>query len=69
VIACWSNASASDTRTFKDVAELWIKHHVLEEGLRTRKDIERSLQVYIYPGWGNLPFLSIRRERDWNGGR
>jgi integrase len=51
----------AETGTFKDIAEQWIKRHVDEAKLRSKGEIERCLKVYVYPKWGNLNFLEIRR--------
>jgi integrase len=59
--------------TFKTVAENFIKRHVRKEGakedrkkegpLRSAGEIQRIFDTYVYPAWGDLPFLSIRRGR------
>jgi integrase len=54
-------AEKSDERTFKDIAQLWLEEHVIHEGLRSRREIERCLKVYVFPAWGNTMFLTIRR--------
>lgn len=47
--------------SFKAVAQNWIKRHVEAKGLRSRPEIERSLERYVYPHWQNREFVSIRR--------
>lgn len=47
--------------TFKEVAENYVKRHVAASGLRSRDEIERILEKYIYPKWETRTFLSIRR--------
>ena len=37
--------------TFKQVAEDYLLNHVEAEGLRTKKEIVRCLNKYIYPSW------------------
>jgi hypothetical protein len=51
----------AETGTFKDIAEQWIKRHVDENKLRSKREIERCLQKYVYPKWGDKQFLEIRR--------
>ena len=46
---------------FKSVAENWLKRHVIAKRLRTRGEIERVLEKYVYPLWGNRDFTSLRR--------
>ena len=46
---------------FKSVAENWLKRHVIAKRLRTRGEIERVLEKYVYPLWGNRAFTSLRR--------
>ena len=47
--------------TFKTVAEDWIKKYVDEKHLRTRHEIVRCLNVYVYPEWERRPIFDIRR--------
>jgi integrase len=54
------NAKAA-VGTFKDVAENWVRRHVDERKLRSAPKIKRMLSKYVYPEWGNEPFLTIKR--------
>jgi integrase len=54
--------------TFKAVAERFIKRWVDKGGkkqdgvpLRSKREIERHFTKYVYPKWGEKPFVSIRR--------
>jgi integrase len=47
--------------TYRDVAENYIKRYVVPKGLRSRYEIERCLNVYVFPKWEKLDFLTIRR--------
>lgn len=63
--------------TFRDVAENWFKRHVEANELRSASEISRILgrprdqepvrgrkkkfRGYVYPQWGDRPFLEIRR--------
>lgn len=54
--------------SFKEVAERFIRRWVDMGGkkqdgvpLRTKREIERQLKVYVYPRWEAKPFVSIRR--------
>lgn len=54
--------------TFKAVAERFVARWVEKGGkkqdgvpLRSKAEIERQLRTYVYPRWGNKPFLAIRR--------
>jgi integrase len=47
--------------SFAAVAENWKRRHVEAKGLRTRYEIERCLNKYVLPHWGNRPFIEIRR--------
>jgi len=63
-------AAKAETGTFKQVAMEWIKRHVDENKLRSKREIERCLAVYVYPKWGEEKFLEIRRPQvnellDW----
>jgi integrase len=46
---------------FAAVAEGWIKRHVTAKGLRSQREIERVLRVYVLPHWAEREFESIRR--------
>jgi integrase len=47
--------------TFEQVAEEWIREHVDENGLRSKKEIVRQLTKYVYPEWAKRPINDIRR--------
>jgi len=54
--------------TFREVAERFVVRWVDKGGKkqdgvpqRSKREIERQLNAYIYPRWGAKPFLSIRR--------
>jgi integrase len=47
--------------SFRDVAENWIKRHVVENGLRSHKEIVRCLDRYVFPAWQDREFMSLRR--------
>jgi integrase len=52
----------ADDGTFKEVAENFVKRYVIaEKGLRSRPEIERVLNKYIYPQWQYRPFREIGR--------
>jgi integrase len=54
-------AAKAETGTFKQVAQEWLKRHVVENKLRSQREIERCLAVYVYPRWGETKFLEIRK--------
>lgn len=43
------------------VAENFVKRYVAEKGLRSKPEIERSLNMYVLPRWRGREFVSIRR--------
>ena len=47
--------------TFQDVAEQWLKRHVVARGLRSAGDLARLLNTHVYPAWRDRPFLEIRK--------
>lgn len=54
--------------TFREVAERFVQRWVDKGGkkqdgtpLRSKREIERQLKKYLYPRWGAIPFLEIRR--------
>lgn len=49
--------------TFRTVAEQFIERHVDKKELRSKGEIERQLECYVYPEWGSEPFEAIRRKR------
>ena len=52
----------SNPDSFREVAESWVKRHVVENRLRSTPEIlERILNKYVYPTWGDRKFLDIRR--------
>ncbi|PBB21148.1 integrase family protein [Mesorhizobium sp. WSM4313] len=64
--------------TFRTVAENYMKRHVAAKGLRSEREIQRCLDVYIFPTWEDREFTGIRRGdvaklldeiEDGNGGR
>jgi integrase len=61
----WENPqkfeSQAQTGSFKEIAEKWVKRHVQANKLISQGDIERLLKKYVYPRWGERPFLEIRR--------
>jgi integrase len=64
--------------SFKAVAANWIKRHVDKKQLRSKAEIQRVLDRYIFPHWGDRAFTDIKRSdvaalldvvEDENGGR
>jgi integrase len=51
----------AESGTFKDIAENFIKRHVDASKLRSKGEIVRCLEKYVYPHWGNRPFREIKR--------
>jgi integrase len=51
----------AEAGTFKDVAQNFVKRHVEANKLRSKGDIVRCLEKYVFPHWGNRPFREIRR--------
>ncbi len=47
--------------TFKDVAENYLKRHVVANGLRSQDEIERCLGKSVRPVWQGREFVSLRR--------
>ncbi len=47
--------------SFKAIAENYLTRHVRANKLRTRAEIERCLEKYIYPVWQDRWLVSIRR--------
>ena len=54
-------AAQANTDSFREVAEAWVRRHVDENGLRSKRESERILNKYIYPKWGDKKFIDIRR--------
>jgi hypothetical protein len=50
-----------DVGSFGQVAANYIKRHVDENKLRTKKEIERILNKYLLPRWGDRPFTELKR--------
>jgi integrase len=56
-------ASASaEAGSFKEVAERWLRHYVDQHALRSKDEIVRQLNYYVYPRWARTPFFDIRRK-------
>jgi integrase len=49
------------TGSFREVAEDWLRQKV-EGRFRTAREVRRHLEFYVYPKWGRLPFVDIRRK-------
>ena len=47
--------------SFQEIAEDWLKRHVQANKLRSRPEIERQLNRYVFPAWKGRRFLDIRR--------
>ncbi len=47
--------------SFEAVAQNYVERHVRANRLRSRPEIERILNKYIYPVWRDREFVSIRR--------
>jgi integrase len=52
---------AIEPDTFRAVAENWHRRHVVAKGLRTGADMMRLLERLVFPAWGHLPFIEIKR--------
>ncbi len=50
-----------ETGSFKEVAEGWVKRHVEKNGLRSKEEIKRRLNKYVYPEWKKKKFREIKR--------
>ena len=46
--------------SFKAVASAWLQRHV-KGRLRSEREIQRHLDVYVYPHWADRPFVEVRR--------
>ena len=55
--------ASAEAGTFKEVAEKWIRRYVDAEKLRTKREIVRRLNYYVYPVWAKKPFHDIRRKQ------
>jgi integrase len=47
--------------SFQAIAENWFTRHVEAKQLRTRDEMRRCLEKYIYPTWAEREFASIRK--------
>ena len=54
--------AAKEAGTFKDVATDWIEDHVDGQKLRTKPEIVRRLERYVYPEWENTQIFHIDRD-------
>jgi integrase len=52
----------TEAGTFKTVAENWIVDHVDKKGLRSKYEIVRQLNTYVYPEWGGRKIFDINRK-------
>ncbi|UCI09986.1 tyrosine-type recombinase/integrase [Mesorhizobium sp. B1-1-8] len=59
------HTASKEAGTFTEVAADFIKRHVDKKGLRSKREIERQLNVYVYPKWKDRAFFDIKR-RDVN---
>ncbi|TIP04933.1 MAG: hypothetical protein E5X72_09645 [Mesorhizobium sp.] len=59
------HVASKEAGTFKEVAEDFVKRHVDKKGLRSKREIERQLRVYVYPRWKDKALFDITR-RDVN---
>jgi len=68
--AYWENPAKFEAQeavgSFQEIAESWLKRHVEANKLRSRREIERQLNKYVFPVWKGRRFLDIRR-REVNG--
>src|SRR5262245_30379914 len=55
-------SAAAEAGSFKEVAEKWLRHYVDSQGLRSKREIVRKLEHYVYPRWARTPFFEIRRK-------
>ena len=47
--------------SYEAVAKNWIKRHVEAKKLRSHYEIERILNKYVFPEWGERAFIEIKR--------
>jgi integrase len=63
--ACAFDPKAASQRaeagSFKEISESWIKRYVDERKLRSRPEIVRQLECYVYPRWATEKFFDIGR--------
>jgi integrase len=53
--------ASTEAGTFKEIAERWVREYVDEKQLRTKYEIERHLNVYVFPVWDKKLLFNIRR--------
>jgi integrase len=53
--------ASTEAGTFKEIAESWVREYVDEKKLRSKYEIERHLNVYVYPVWEKKLLFDIRR--------
>lgn len=54
-------APAPEPDTFKAVSSTYLERHVDKRGLRTAAEVRRIFTRYIWPEFGDRPFLEVRR--------
>jgi integrase len=54
-------SAAAQAGSFKDVAGAWLRHYVDAKQLRSKDEILRQLEKYVFPAWERTPFFEIRR--------
>ena len=61
----WQNPAKFEAQTevgsFKEIAQNWMERHVQANNLRSKPEIERMLERYVYPKWKDRRFYEIRR--------
>jgi integrase len=61
----WQNPqrfeAQAEVGSFKDIGQGWLERHVQANKLRSKPELERMLNRYVYPKWKDRPFLEIRR--------
>jgi integrase len=53
--------ASTEAGTFKEIAERWVRDYVDEKQLRSKYEIERHLNVYVFPVWDKKLLFDIRR--------
>ena len=48
-------------KTFREVSEDFIERHVDRNKLRSAAEVKRIFKTYLWPEWGHMSFLSVRR--------
>jgi integrase len=51
----------AEAGSFKEVAEDWLKRYVDKRKLRSKYEIVRQLNYYLFPRWANVRFFDISR--------